>query len=194
MPSGPAPQVPSASPSPDAGPEPEPTGRRQAACEPSSRSRAATASRRWPRELLGLGVEIYATDGTREHLAGEGIEVASVTGPDPSSARSVGSQVKTFHPAVYAGILARRDDPAHLAQLVEHGIGLIDLVIVNVKPFAPEVGAAVHRIDEALEMVDVGGVALLAAAARNCAAGVVAVCGSDHYPLVEELGSPRGPL
>jgi phosphoribosylaminoimidazolecarboxamide formyltransferase/IMP cyclohydrolase len=138
------------------------------------------------RELLGLGVEIYATDGTREHLAGEDIDVASVT--DLTQVPPlVGSQVKTFHPAVYAGILARRDDPAQLAQLVEHGIGLIDLVIVNVKPFAPEVGAGVHRIDEALEMVDVGGVALLAAAARNCAA--VAVASSPlHYPrLLREL-------
>ena len=148
------------------------------------------------RELRSLGVEIYATDGTREHLAGDGIEVASVsdlTHVPPL----VGGQVKTFHPAVYAGILARRDDPTQLAELVEHGIAPIDIVVVNVKPFAPEVGAGVHRIDEALELVDVGGVALLGAAARNCVA-VAAVSSPHHYPRVirelRELGTTSAEL
>ena len=92
------------------------------------------------RELVALGVEIYATDGTREHLAADGIEVASVSELTDVPAL-VGGQVKTFHPAVYAGILARRDVPAQLDELAEHGIGLIDIVVVNVKPFAPQVGA-----------------------------------------------------
>ena len=91
------------------------------------------------RDLQRLGVELYATDGTREHLAADGIEVASVS--DLTAVPSlVGGQVRTFHPAIYAGILARRDIPEQLDQLTEHGIGLIDLVVVNVKPFAPEVG------------------------------------------------------
>jgi len=137
-------------------------------------------------ELQSLGVEIFATDGTREHLASDGIEVGSVsdlTNVPPL----VGGQVKTFHPAVYAGILARRDVPAQLEQLAEHGIGLIDIVVVNVKPFAPEVGARLVRIDEAIEMIDVGGAALLGAAARN-SAGVAAVGSIHHYQqLVKEL-------
>ncbi len=88
--------------------------------------------------LAELGVEMYATDGTREHLAAEGIDVASVsqlTNVPPL----VGGQVKTFHPAVYAGILARRDVESQLQELEANGIGPIDLVVVNVKPFAPEV-------------------------------------------------------
>ncbi len=140
------------------------------------------------RELANLGAELYATDGTREHLAADGIEVASVsdlTAVPPL----VGGQVRTFHPAIYAGILARRDVPEQLEQLAEHGIGLIDLVVVNVKPFAPEVGRRHVGIDEAIEMIDVGGAALLAAAARN-AAGVVAVASPKHYEAVlEELRS-----
>lgn len=84
------------------------------------------------RELLGLGVEIHATDGTREHLAADGIDVGSVSDLTDTPAL-VGGQVKTFHPAIYAGILARRDIPAQLQELVDHGIGLIDLVVVNVK-------------------------------------------------------------
>jgi phosphoribosylaminoimidazolecarboxamide formyltransferase/IMP cyclohydrolase len=134
------------------------------------------------RELRELDVEIFATDGTREHLAADGVEAASVselTNVPPL----IGGQVKTFHPAVYAGILARRDVPDQLLELDEHGIGLIDLVVVNVKPFAPEVGKRLVGIDEAIEMIDVGGAALLGAAARN-AAGVAAISSPEHYPQV----------
>ncbi len=138
------------------------------------------------RDLQALGYELVATDGTREHLAADGIEAASVyelTAAPPL----VGGQVRTFHPQIYAGILARRDRPEQLQQLVEQGIGLIDLVVVNVKPFAPEVGRHQIAIDEAIELIDVAGAALLGAAARN-AAGVVAVPAAAHYPAVlEEL-------
>ena len=138
------------------------------------------------RDLLALGVQIYATDGTRDHLAADGLDVGSVsvlTQVPPL----VGGQVKTFHPAVYAGILARRDDPGQLAELNEQGIGLIDIVVVNVKAFSPAVGSGQLPIHEALEMVDVGGVALLGAAARN-AAGVAAVASPLHYArLTREL-------
>ena len=134
------------------------------------------------RELAALGVEMFATDGTREYLAADGIDV------DPVSELThvpslVGGQVKTFHPAVYAGILARRDIPEQLQELVEQGIGLIDLVVVNVKPFAPEVGRQMIGIDVAIEMIDVGGAALLGAAARN-AAGVAAMASPEHYRRV----------
>ena len=134
------------------------------------------------RHLQSLDVEIVATDGTRDHLASEGVEVGSVSELTQVPAL-VGGQVKTFHPAVYAGILARRDVPSQLAELEAQGIGLIDLVVVNVKPFAPEVGAKLVGIDEAIEMIDVGGAALLGAAARN-AAGVIAVPHPSHYPVV----------
>jgi phosphoribosylaminoimidazolecarboxamide formyltransferase / IMP cyclohydrolase len=138
------------------------------------------------RDLQSLGVEIFATDGTREHLAADGVEVRSVT--DITHVPSlIGGQVKTFHPAVYAGILARRDIQDQLDELTEHGIGLIDIVVVNVKPFAPEVGARLVGLDEAIEMIDVGGAALLGAAARN-SAGVAAVASPRHYSqVIDEL-------
>jgi phosphoribosylaminoimidazolecarboxamide formyltransferase/IMP cyclohydrolase len=142
------------------------------------------------RELLDLGVEIFATDGTREHLSGEGVQVGSVselTNVPPL----VGGQVKTFHPAVYAGILARRDVPDQLAELEANAIGLIDIVVVNVAPFAPAVGARLVGIDEAIEMIDVGGAALLGAAARN-AAGVAAVSSPAHYAQVAAEIRERG--
>jgi phosphoribosylaminoimidazolecarboxamide formyltransferase/IMP cyclohydrolase len=138
------------------------------------------------RDLQALDVEIFATDGTREHLAADGIQVASVT-ELTQVPPLVGGQVKTFHPAVYAGILARRDVPEQLAELAEHGIGLLDIVVVNVRPFAPEVGARMVAIDEAIEMIDVGGAALLGAAARNYA-GVTPVASPGHYgQVIREL-------
>ncbi len=137
-------------------------------------------------ELLALGIEVFATDGTREALAAEGVEVVSVaklTDVPPLA----GGQVKTFHPAIYAGILARRDRPEQLAELAEQGIGLIDLVIVNLAPFAPQVGQELVPLDEAVERIEVGGAALLSAAARNFA-GSTPVSSPQHYPaLLEDL-------
>ena len=101
------------------------------------------------RQLVALEVEIFATDGTREYLAGEGVPVASVS-ELTRELPLVGGQVKTFHHAVYAGILARRDVPAQMAELEDQGIGAIDLVVVNVKPFAPAIGAKLIGIDEAI--------------------------------------------
>ena len=142
------------------------------------------------RGLQALDVELFATDGTRDHLAQDGIEVAPVA--DLTGIPSfLGGQVKTFHPAVYAGILARRDRPDQLAELEAQGIGLIDLVCVNVKPFGSEVGRSLMGIEGAIEMIDVGGVALLGAAARN-AAGVVAIPSHEHYPRVLAEVRERG--
>ena len=138
------------------------------------------------RALLELEVEVFATDGTRDHLAGEGVDVAAVSSLTQGEP-DVGGQVKTFHHAVYAGILARRDVPAQLEELRAQGIGLIDIVVVNVKPFAPAIGVKLVGLDEAIEMIDVGGAALLGAAARN-AAGVAAVADPAHYrQIVAEL-------
>ena len=134
------------------------------------------------RDLLDLGVEVFATDGTREFLATDGIEVLSVTELTQAPS-SVGGQVKTFHHAVYAGILARRDVQAQLDELTAQGIGLIDLVVVNVKPFAPAIGAKLVGIDEAIEMIVVGGAALLGAAARN-SAGVASESDKAHYQFI----------
>jgi phosphoribosylaminoimidazolecarboxamide formyltransferase / IMP cyclohydrolase len=142
------------------------------------------------RDFLELGIEVFATDGTRDHLAAEGVAVTSVSNLTQGEP-DIGGQVKTFHHAVYAGILARRDKPEQLEELHDQGIGLIDIVVVNVKPFAPAIGIKVIGLDEAIEMIDVGGAALLGAAARN-AAGVAAVADPAHYGQVvaeiRELG------
>ena len=142
------------------------------------------------RELRSLDVEMFATDGTREFLAGEGIDVRSVNDLT-NGGPTLGGQVKTFHHAVYAGILARRDVQEQMDDLKTQGLAPIDLVVVNVKPFAPSVGAKLVGIDEAIEMIDVGGAALLGAAARN-SAGVAAASDPSHYERIlaelQELG------
>ena len=120
-------------------------------------------------------------------MACRSTSISSLTAAPPV----IGGQVKTFHPEIYAGILARRNVPSDLESLVEHGIGLIDIVVVNVAPFAPQVGSGLVPIDEALAMIDIGGVALLSAAARNYAAVVVA-SSPGHYPLLVAELRERG--
>ncbi len=138
------------------------------------------------KELQLLGVQIFATVGTRESLAADGIEVGAIE-ELTSAPPLVGGRVRTFHPEIYAGILARRNVPEDLAGLAEQGIQLLDLVVVNVKPFAPQVGSGVVPIDQAIEMIDVAGVALLSAAARNFA-GVAAISDpQDYAPVIDDL-------
>ena len=139
------------------------------------------------RSLQQLDVELFATEGTREHLVQDGIEARPVTELTGIGAM-LGGQVKTFHHAIYAGILVRRDQPEQLEELKREGIEPIDLVVVNVQPFGAEIGRALVGVDRAIEMIDVGGAALLGAAARN-PSGVVAVSSPDHYQLV--LGELR---
>ncbi|HEY2916726.1 MAG TPA: bifunctional phosphoribosylaminoimidazolecarboxamide formyltransferase/IMP cyclohydrolase [Candidatus Limnocylindrales bacterium] len=142
------------------------------------------------RGLQQLGFEVYATDGTRDHLAQDGIESHAVSELTGSEAL-LGGQVKTFHPSIYAGILARRDKPEQLAELEAQGIGPIDLVAVNVRPFGAEVGKRAVLVDQAIEMIDVGGAALLSAAARN-ATGVVVVSSPESYTRVLAEIKERG--
>ena len=134
------------------------------------------------RELLDQGIEVHATEGTREVLAEAGVEVAAVSDLT-RMAGLIGGQVKSYHPEIYGGILAQRHVPADLADLEEHGIGAIDIVVVSIRPFAPQVGRRVVAIDEAVEMIDVGGLSLLGAAARNFG-GVAAVCDPADYETV----------
>ncbi|HKZ90636.1 MAG TPA: bifunctional phosphoribosylaminoimidazolecarboxamide formyltransferase/IMP cyclohydrolase [Candidatus Limnocylindrales bacterium] len=138
------------------------------------------------RELLDLGIEVIAADGTREVLAEAGLEttpLSDLTGLGDLMA----GPVKTYHPAVYAGILARRHVPEDMAILTEQGMGALDIVVVGIRPFAPQVGRRLVAIDEAVEMMDVAGLSLLGAAARNFG-GVTVVCDpSDHGALVAEL-------
>jgi phosphoribosylaminoimidazolecarboxamide formyltransferase/IMP cyclohydrolase len=134
------------------------------------------------RGLSDLGWELVASGRTAAHLKELGFDVTrveDVTG----SPELLGGRVKTLHPRIHAGILARREREDDLAALAEHGIEPFDLVCVNLYPF--ERVAAQHgvREEEAVEMIDVGGPSMLRAAAKNFA-HVVAVCEPEQYGRV----------
>ncbi len=135
------------------------------------------------RGLNDAGAEIFATDGTRAHLTDAGLADIRPVSELTETNEILGGRVKTLHPKIFAGLLARRDQPDHLAQLAEQGIEQIDLVVVNLYPFAQTVRQPATTLDQALEQIDIGGVALLRAAAKNFP-GVAAVSNPTQYASV----------
>ena len=135
------------------------------------------------RGLTDAGAEIFATDGTRAHLTDAGLADIRPVSELTETNEILGGRVKTLHPKIFAGLLARRDQPDHLAQLSEQGIEQIDLVVVNLYPFAQTVREPATTLDQALEQIDIGGVALLRAAAKNFP-GVAAVSSPTQYASV----------
>ncbi len=136
--------------------------------------------------LTHLGYRILSTGGTARLLDANGIavtEVAEYTGfPEILDGR-----VKTLHPRIHAGLLARQDVPAHMQALATHRIDPIDIVAVNLYPFERTVARADAGFDEAIENIDIGGPALLRAAAKNHASVTVIVDPADYAAVLEEL-------
>ncbi len=140
------------------------------------------------RGLRSLGFELLSTGGTKAHLEKAGLPVtavADVTG----SPEILGGRVKTLHPRIHGGILARRSDPHHVEELALHAIGAIDLVAVNLYPFARTVARAEVTFDEAIENIDIGGPAMVRAAAKNHADVLVVVAPSDYPEVLRALAS-----
>ncbi|TPG20453.1 bifunctional phosphoribosylaminoimidazolecarboxamide formyltransferase/IMP cyclohydrolase PurH [Sphingomonas koreensis] len=132
--------------------------------------------------LAAKGVELVSTGGTARALRDAGLDVRDIsdlTGfPEMMDGR-----VKTLHPKVHGGLLAVRDDPAHAASMAEHSIGAIDLVVVNLYPFAATVAKGAGR-DEVIENIDIGGPSMVRSAAKNHAYVAIVTDPAD-YPLVE---------
>jgi len=138
------------------------------------------------RGLHGLGVEIHSTGGTKKALAEAGIPVRSVE-ELTKFPEILDGRVKTLHPGVHAGILARRDLPDHLSQLAEKGLVAIDLVAVNLYPFVQTISREGTTLEEAVENIDIGGPTMIRAAAKNFAHVVVVVDAADYGPILEKL-------
>ena len=140
------------------------------------------------RALHAQGVRLLSTGGTARLLAEAGLpvtEVAQLTGfPEMLDGR-----VKTLHPRIHGGLLARRDLPAHMAALAEHGIGTIDLLVVNLYPFAQATARADCTLEDAIENIDVGGPAMLRAAAKNWADVAVVIDPTDYARVLAELAT-----
>src|SRR3970040_1431215 len=138
------------------------------------------------RALAALGIEILSTGGTAKLLEKEGVaatEVSAHTGfPEMLDGR-----VKTLHPKIHGGILARRDPEAHMAALERAAIAPIDLVVVNLYPFQATVADPDSRLQDAIENIDIGGPAMLRSAAKNHAAVAVLVDPADYPKVLEEL-------
>jgi phosphoribosylaminoimidazolecarboxamide formyltransferase / IMP cyclohydrolase len=142
--------------------------------------------------LAARGIELISTGGSARALAAAGLavtKVAAVTG----MAEFLDGRVKTLHPAIHAGLLARRDRPDHLAALNERAIGTIDLVACNLYPFAETVAQGAGR-DDCLENIDIGGVALIRAAAKNHDAVTVVVEPPDYERVLAELAAGDGSI
>jgi len=138
------------------------------------------------RGLAELGFELVSSGGTAAHLAEHGLEVTSVE--DVTAApEMLGGRVKTLHPRIHAGILARRDLPEDMATLAGHGIETFELVCVNLYPFVAAAAKPGATDADVIEMIDVGGPSMLRAAAKNHA-HVAAVCRPEQYePVLAEL-------
>ena len=129
------------------------------------------------RGLIELGYEIYATGGTHRHLSEAGLEVRSISELS-GFPEILDGRVKTLHPAVHGGLLARRDLPEHMAELEKHGLGTIDLVAVNLYPFVETVSRPDVNIEDALEQIDV-------ATQTDDLLGDVEAVGRQHDLLVQ---------
>ena len=138
------------------------------------------------RELHALGVQLISTGGTAKLLADNGLpvtEVAEVTGfPEMLDGR-----VKTLHPMVHGGLLARRDLPEHMAALQQHGIGTIDILVVNLYPFEATVAKPGCTLADAIENIDIGGPAMVRSAAKNWKDVAVLTDASQYSIVVSEL-------
>ncbi|MHB0913335.1 MAG: bifunctional phosphoribosylaminoimidazolecarboxamide formyltransferase/IMP cyclohydrolase [Armatimonadota bacterium] len=136
--------------------------------------------------LSELGVEIISTGGTAKALAEAGVPVigiSEVTGfPEMMEGR-----VKTLHPKVHGGLLADRSKPEHLAQAAEQGIGMIDLVAVNLYPFAKTVAKPDVTLAEAIENIDIGGPSMVRSASKNFASVTIVVDPADYGTVLDEI-------
>jgi phosphoribosylaminoimidazolecarboxamide formyltransferase / IMP cyclohydrolase len=144
------------------------------------------------RGLEHRGFELVSTGGTARALADAGLKVTNVSDVTQFPEMMDG-RVKTLHPLVHGGILARRDHPDDLAAARRHGIGLIDLVVVNLYPFVKTAARADVSFDDLVEQIDIGGPSMVRAAAKNFKDVLVVVDPADYPAVLEALDAPGGP-
>ena len=143
------------------------------------------------RGLADRGFQLVSTGGTAKALADAGLpvtNVSDVTGfPEMMDGR-----VKTLHPLIHGGILARRSRPDDLAKATEHGIGMIDVVVVNLYPFVKAASNPATPFDHLIEEIDIGGPSLVRGAAKNFQDVLVVVSPSDYDDVLSQLDTAGG--
>src|SRR5882672_11110592 len=138
------------------------------------------------RGLAARGFELVSTGGTARTLSDAGLKVTSVS-DITGFPEMMDGRVKTLHPLLHGGILARRDRPDDLEALARHGIGLIDIVVVNLYPFRKAVSNPSTPFDALVEEIDIGGPSLVRAAAKNFRGVLVVVEPTDYARLLTAL-------
>jgi phosphoribosylaminoimidazolecarboxamide formyltransferase/IMP cyclohydrolase len=141
--------------------------------------------------LAGLGLRLLSTGGTARLLSESGVPVTEV-GQYTGVPEMLDGRVKTLHPKVHGGILARRDSPEHMAALARAAIPPIELVVVNLYPFVQTVSRPDCTLEEAIENIDIGGPAMVRAAAKNYRDVAVLTDPADYAGVLEELRSEEG--
>ncbi|MBF0488361.1 MAG: IMP cyclohydrolase [Nitrospirae bacterium] len=145
------------------------------------------------KKLQDMGVTIFSTGGTAKSLRDSGVsatEISEYTGfPEMLDGR-----VKTLHPKVHGGILARRDNPDDMRVIAAHGIKTIDLVVVNLYPFEKTIAKVGVTFDEAIENIDIGGPTMLRAAAKNFKDVAPVIDPADYDKVIDEMKSSWGGL
>src|SRR5918994_1496400 len=138
------------------------------------------------RGLVDLGYEVISTGGTLAALEAAGVPVTAVS--DVTAFPEIlDGRVKTLHPRIHGGLLARRDDPTHMSALETHQISPIDVVAANLYPFAETVARQDVALADALEQIDIGGPTMIRAAAKNFPGVVVLTDPGDYTPALDEL-------
>jgi len=144
--------------------------------------------------LEKLGIEIISTGGTAKLLAENEVKVKLISGLT-NFPEILDGRVKTLHPLIFGGILAKRNDPAHKKEINEQQIGLIDLVVVNLYPFQNTISKKEGvNLEEAIENIDIGGPSLLRAAAKNYQDVAVVINPKDYLVILEELKKNHGEI
>jgi phosphoribosylaminoimidazolecarboxamide formyltransferase/IMP cyclohydrolase len=143
--------------------------------------------------LATQGVKLLSTGGTAKMLRDSGLTVTEI-GDYTGFPEMLDGRVKTLHPKVHGGILARRDLPEHLATIAAHGIPTIDLVCVNLYPFAATIAKAGVTLEDAIENIDIGGPAMVRSSAKNYAGVAIVTDPEDYAPLLAEMQANAGAL
>ena len=143
--------------------------------------------------LAAQGVNLLSTGGTAKMLRDAGLNVTEI-GDYTGFPEMLDGRVKTLHPKVHGGILARRDLPEHMATIEQHGIPMIDLVCVNLYPFAATIAKDGVTLEDAIENIDIGGPAMVRSSAKNYAGVAIVTDPEDYAPLLAEMQANAGAL
>ena len=144
-------------------------------------------------KLKSFGVEILSTGGTAAQLRHSGIEVKDVS-EQTGFPEMMDGRVKTLHPKIHGGLLALRDNDAHMDAAKTHGIGMIDMVVINLYRFEDTVAKPGCTLEDAVENIDIGGPAMLRAASKNYRFVSVVTDVADYPAILEEMAQTGGKI